>query len=86
MLRATPFHRDNYSHLIVSVIHQFYQRCHERFKGAFPLFPSPLFLFQLIALPPSQISPRASHPIPPNRQEKRRSRSRRPRLGQRCPT
>jgi len=32
MLRATPFHRENYSHLIVSVIHQFYQRCHERFK------------------------------------------------------
>lgn len=33
MLRSTPFHRDNYSHLIVSVIHQFYQRCAERFKG-----------------------------------------------------
>lgn len=32
MLRATPFHRENYSHLIVSVIHQFYQRCHDRFK------------------------------------------------------
>ncbi|GAA5904682.1 exocyst subunit SEC8 [Sporobolomyces salmoneus] len=32
MLRATPFHRDNYSQLIVSVIHQFYQRCLERFK------------------------------------------------------
>lgn len=34
MLRATPFHRQNYSHLIVSVIHQFLQRCQERFKGA----------------------------------------------------
>ncbi|GAA6056040.1 hypothetical protein JCM3770_006995, partial [Rhodotorula araucariae] len=32
MLRATPFHRENYSQLIVSVIHQFYQRCLERFK------------------------------------------------------
>ncbi|GAA5956509.1 hypothetical protein JCM3765_003467 [Sporobolomyces pararoseus] len=32
MLRATPFHRDNYSQLIVSVIHQFYQKCLERFK------------------------------------------------------
>ena len=32
MLRSTPFHRENYSHLIVSVIHQFYQRCHERFR------------------------------------------------------
>ncbi|KAK4705054.1 exocyst complex component 4, partial [Phenoliferia sp. Uapishka_3] len=31
MLRATPFHRQNYSHLIVSVIHQFLQRCQERF-------------------------------------------------------
>lgn len=35
MLRATPFHRENYSQLIVSVIHQFYQRCFERFKGAY---------------------------------------------------
>ncbi|GAA5941737.1 exocyst subunit SEC8 [Sporobolomyces koalae] len=32
MLRGTPFHRDNYSQLIVSVIHQFYQRCLERFR------------------------------------------------------
>ncbi|TNY20452.1 hypothetical protein DMC30DRAFT_251425 [Rhodotorula diobovata] len=32
MLRATPFHRESYSQLIVSVIHQFYQRCFERFK------------------------------------------------------
>ncbi|KPV72247.1 uncharacterized protein RHOBADRAFT_56060 [Rhodotorula graminis WP1] len=32
MLRATPFHRENYSQLIVSVIHQFYQRCFERYK------------------------------------------------------
>ncbi|GAA6035827.1 hypothetical protein JCM8097_005726 [Rhodosporidiobolus ruineniae] len=32
MLRATPFHRENYSQLIVSVIHQFYQKCLERFK------------------------------------------------------
>ena len=41
MLRATPFHRENYSQLIVSVIHQFYQRCFERYKGAslLPLLP-----------------------------------------------
>ncbi|GAA5829923.1 hypothetical protein JCM11251_007933 [Rhodosporidiobolus azoricus] len=32
MLRATPFHRENYSQLIVSVIHQFYQKCLERFR------------------------------------------------------
>ncbi|SCV70809.1 BQ2448_3571 [Microbotryum intermedium] len=32
MLQATPFHRESYSHLIISVIHQFYQRCNERFK------------------------------------------------------
>ncbi|KAK4047934.1 exocyst subunit [Microbotryomycetes sp. JL201] len=32
MLRATPFHRENYSHLIVSVIHQYLERCTQRFK------------------------------------------------------
>ncbi|KAI5481854.1 exocyst complex component, sec8 subunit [Pseudohyphozyma bogoriensis] len=32
MLRATPFHRESYSHLIVNVIHQFHQRCQERFR------------------------------------------------------
>ncbi|GAA5916657.1 hypothetical protein JCM6882_001573 [Rhodosporidiobolus microsporus] len=32
MLRATPFHRENYSQLIVGVIHQFYQKCLERFR------------------------------------------------------
>ncbi|KAK4052526.1 exocyst subunit [Microbotryomycetes sp. JL221] len=32
MLRATPFHRDSYSRLIVSVIHQFLERCTQRFK------------------------------------------------------
>lgn len=35
MLRSTPFHRENYSNLIVGVIHQFYQRCNDRFKGPF---------------------------------------------------
>lgn len=33
MLKATPFHRENYAHLIVSVIQQFFQKCQERFKG-----------------------------------------------------
>ncbi|PCH33923.1 hypothetical protein WOLCODRAFT_135391 [Wolfiporia cocos MD-104 SS10] len=31
MLRATPFHRENYSRLILTVIGQFYQRCSDRF-------------------------------------------------------
>ena len=33
MLRATPFHRESYSRLILSVIIQFYQRCSDRFQG-----------------------------------------------------
>ncbi|KAJ9479220.1 Exocyst complex component SEC8 [Pseudozyma hubeiensis] len=32
MLRTTPFHRESYSRLIVTVIVQFYQRCGERFR------------------------------------------------------
>lgn len=32
MMRATPFHRENYSRLILSVIIHFYQRCSERFR------------------------------------------------------
>ena len=32
MLRTTPFHRDNYSRLVLSVIIQFYQRCSDRFQ------------------------------------------------------
>jgi hypothetical protein len=31
MLRITPFHRENYSRLILGVIIQFYQRCSDRF-------------------------------------------------------
>lgn len=31
MQRTTPFHRDNYSRLILSVVMQFYQRCSDRF-------------------------------------------------------
>jgi exocyst complex component 4 len=31
MLRITPFHQENYSRLILSVIIQFYQRCSDRF-------------------------------------------------------
>src|SRR6186713_2686674 len=33
MLRSTPFHRDDYSRLIISVINKFFHRCQERFKG-----------------------------------------------------
>ncbi|PWN54385.1 hypothetical protein IE53DRAFT_323094 [Violaceomyces palustris] len=32
MLRATPFHRESYSRLIISTIVQYYQRCNERFR------------------------------------------------------
>ncbi|KIJ68218.1 hypothetical protein HYDPIDRAFT_106370 [Hydnomerulius pinastri MD-312] len=32
MLRTTPFHRENYSRIIVGVIIQFYQRCSDRFQ------------------------------------------------------
>ena len=32
MLHTTPFHRDNYSRLVLSVIIQFYQRCSDRFQ------------------------------------------------------
>lgn len=32
MLRTTPFHRENYSRLIVGVIIQFYQRCSDKFQ------------------------------------------------------
>jgi exocyst complex component 4 len=32
MLRSTPFHRENYSRLIISVIIQFFQRCNDRFR------------------------------------------------------
>ncbi|KAI0639631.1 Sec8 exocyst complex component-specific domain-containing protein [Trametes polyzona] len=31
MLRTTPFHRENYSRLILTVIGKFYQRCSDRF-------------------------------------------------------
>lgn len=33
MLATTPFHRENYSRLIVGVIVQYYQHCSSRFKG-----------------------------------------------------
>jgi hypothetical protein len=32
MLRTTPFHRENYSRLILGVIIQFYQRCSDHFR------------------------------------------------------
>jgi exocyst complex component 4 len=31
MLRSTPFHKENYARLILSVVIQFYQRCSDRF-------------------------------------------------------
>ena len=33
MLRTTPFHRENYSRLILTVIGKFYQRCSDRFQA-----------------------------------------------------
>jgi len=33
MLQTTPFHRENYSRLVVGVIVQYYQQCSARFKG-----------------------------------------------------
>lgn len=35
MLQTTPFHRENYSRLIVGVIVQYYQQCSARFKGEY---------------------------------------------------
>jgi exocyst complex component 4 len=32
MLLTSPFHRENYSRLILGVIIQFYQRCSDRFQ------------------------------------------------------
>lgn len=39
MLRTTPFHRENYSRLILGVIIQFYQRCSDRFHDLVSLRP-----------------------------------------------
>ncbi|KAF9447796.1 exocyst complex component sec8 [Macrolepiota fuliginosa MF-IS2] len=39
MLRTTPFHRENYSRLILGVVIQFYQRCSDRFH-ALTMVPS----------------------------------------------
>lgn len=33
MLRTSPFHRENYSRLILGVVIQFYQRCSDRFQA-----------------------------------------------------
>jgi exocyst complex component 4 len=32
MLQTSPFHRENYSRLILGVVIQFYQRCSDRFQ------------------------------------------------------
>ena len=39
MLETTPFHRENYSRLIVGVIVQFYQQCSTQFKGGWCAVP-----------------------------------------------
>jgi exocyst complex component 4 len=33
MLNTSPFHRENYSRLILAVVIQFYQRCSDRFHA-----------------------------------------------------
>jgi exocyst complex component 4 len=33
MLNTSPFHRENYSRLILAVVIQFYQRCSDRFQA-----------------------------------------------------
>ena len=33
MLNTSPFHRENYSRLILGVVIQFYQRCSDRFQS-----------------------------------------------------
>ena len=33
MMRVTPFHRENYTRLILGVIIQFYQRCSDRLQA-----------------------------------------------------
>ena len=40
MLRTTPFHRENYARLILTVIIQFYQRCSDRFQVLIASHPS----------------------------------------------
>lgn len=40
MLRTTPFHRENYARLILTVIIQFYQRCSDRFQALITSQPS----------------------------------------------
>lgn len=32
MLRTTPFHREDYSRLILGVVAQFWQRCNDQFR------------------------------------------------------
>ena len=41
MLRTTPFHRESYSRLILTVIAQFYQKCSDRFQDLISLGSSP---------------------------------------------
>jgi exocyst complex component 4 len=40
MLRTTPFHREDYARLILTVIIQFYQRCSDRFQALIASHPS----------------------------------------------
>lgn len=50
MLRTTPFHRENYSRLILGVVIQFYQRCSDRFHALTMVPPSSQIGGQKMAL------------------------------------
>ena len=40
MLRTTPFHREDYARLVLTVIIQFYQRCSDRFQALIASHPN----------------------------------------------
>jgi hypothetical protein len=35
LLQSTSFHQEKYGRLMISIVVQYYQKCHERFKGSF---------------------------------------------------
>lgn len=55
MLQTTPFHRENYSRLVVGVIVQYYQQCSARFKGALTTTATSSYL-ELASLPSNNIN------------------------------
>ena len=58
MLQTTPFHRENYSRLVVGVIVQYYQQCSARFKGELLIrLSSTLLSAELVAYTPSAVNP-----------------------------